>query len=79
MVSQFVTNVSKAASVNNEINEMVATVKKTSLLFSLNWSHCTETLQWVASLCAKIGSDRFCCNDQSHCNETCEVFDCKII
>jgi len=33
----------------------------------------------LQSYCAKNGSDRFCCNDQSHCNETCEVFDCKVI
>jgi len=24
-------------------------------------------------------SDRFYCNDQSHCNKTYEVFDCKVI
>jgi len=33
----------------------------------------------LQSHCAKNGSDRFSYNDQSHCNETCEVFDCKVI
>jgi len=33
----------------------------------------------MQSHCAKNGSDRFSCNDQSYCNETCEVSDCKVI
>jgi len=33
----------------------------------------------LQSHCAINDSDRFSCNDQSHCNETCEVFDCKFI
>jgi len=38
----------KATVMHYEINESIATVKKTSLFVSLNRSHCTETLQWVA-------------------------------
>jgi len=74
----------KAAVTHNEINESIATVRKTRLFVSLkekraclfHWiGHtalkCYNELQ---SHCAKNGSDRFWCNDQSHCNEICEVF-----
>jgi len=32
----------------SQINESIATVKNRSLFVSLNRSHCTEILQWVA-------------------------------
>jgi len=35
----------KAAVTHNEINESIATVKKTGLFVSLHWSHCNEMLQ----------------------------------
>jgi len=35
----------KVAVAHNEINESIATVRKTRLFVSLNRSHCTETLQ----------------------------------
>jgi len=61
----------KAAVTHNEINESIATVKKTHLFVSLIKSHCTEILNELQSHCAKNGCVRFCCNDQSHCNEIC--------
>jgi len=38
-------NLSKAAITHNEINESIATVRKTRLFVSLNRSNCTEMLQ----------------------------------
>jgi len=35
----------KAAVTHIEINESIATVRKTRLFISLNRSHCTETIQ----------------------------------
>jgi len=65
---------------HNEIDENIATVKKRAYLF--HWIVHTVLLvcfNELQSLCAKNGSDRFSFNDQSHCNKTCKVFDCKVI
>jgi len=44
----------KAIVTHNEINESIATVKKTGLFVSLNRSHCTVILKWVVNtLCQK--------------------------
>jgi len=60
-------------------NESISTVKKTSLFVSLNRSHCTELLQWVAKpLCQKRLWSFFLQWFKSM-QKTCKVFDCKVI
>jgi len=70
----------KAAVTHNEINESIATVrKKRAWLFHWIGHTALKRFSELQSHCAKNGSDRFSCNDQSHCNETCKAFDCKVI
>jgi len=46
---------------------------KANFIFNRLWKILNQ------NYCAKNGSNRFCCTEHSHCNETCEVFDCKVV
>jgi len=61
----------KVAVTHNESNESIATVKKRACLFHWIDHTALKYFNKLQSHSAKNGSDL------SHCNETCEVFDCK--